>query len=84
LDKKQLTSSGIKFPIDQDMNRIYFSYISEQQEKFHNLGLSINIDYLESLLDENPQEVKWKLFSLLLFINYTDRHENRFFDGTKE
>lgn len=78
LSRKHLVSAGITFPVAQEMNRVYFEYIYNKQEIISSL-INIDMNYVESLLQLPPKKAKWKLFSLVLFINYLSSDEHRFF-----
>jgi len=79
LPMNKLLSSWIKFPIDTWMNRVIFEKILERKSFFWKLWVSIDENYLMSMLWEDSKKLKWKLFSLYLFTLYLEHDASRFY-----
>ncbi len=77
--KDNMVSSWIKYPVDNKIINKYLSYIVSKNDSFIQNWIEINFGYLKKLITlETPKKVKWKLFSLILLINYLEKNDSRF------
>jgi len=82
--KDNLVWSWIKYPVNEEINLNYLSYIKNNIGILVNKGIDLNLDYLESLLNlGNVKSNKWKLFSLIIFIKYIENNDTRFYTNQR-
>ncbi len=78
ISPSHLLSSGIKFPVDDEINNDIFQALCSRKHFFEKFGIYINENFLTSLFSQPSKKLKWKLFSLYVFTFYLEYNDHRF------
>jgi hypothetical protein len=82
IDESQFCSAWMKYPVIKDDLKESLDYIRENTWIMVKYWLNLNVDFLEHWIHGNTKQWKWKIFSIMMLINYMKHNDNRFFENS--